>query len=127
VEKRDKLQEKFFEFADDVALVASQRLRALQLGEPALEEALRSINRCDHALNRAAYFDGTVKRLYAAQQAGAWRSDLPPEERLRRYVNNGAYEYTDAELTDELRIKGADEAMIARLLVKADEIRQEAA
>jgi hypothetical protein len=126
VEKRDKTQEAFFKLADEVELVASQRLRALQLGEPALAEAMRAVGRCD-VVNRAAYFDGAVRRLYAAQQAGAWRSELPPEERLRRYVRNGAYEYTDAELTEELRIKGADGPMIARLLVKADEIRNEEA
>lgn len=119
----DETHRAFFEFADRVELVESQRMAALQLGDAFLMEAVRVAERWSG--NKAAYFDGCVKKLAAAQKQ--WRSSMPLEDRLAAYVRNAGWQYDDATLREELEVhKGADAAMVERLLGVANEVREAA-
>jgi hypothetical protein len=125
--EREQVERDFFAYSKKIGLWPSQEIRALQLGPVGLEEAmLRTRSRQDVG-NDPAYFDGVVKQLLGAQQAGKWKSTLPLEDRLTTYVRNAGWELTDAELAEELHGSGADEAMVARLLVFANELRGVAA
>jgi arginine/lysine/ornithine decarboxylase len=90
-----------------------------------MDEAIRRTRSRSDVDNPAAYFTTVTRNLLAVQRA--WKSDMPLEERLETYVRNAGHEYMNHDLAQELQWKGADRPMIARLLVKADEIRQEAA
>jgi hypothetical protein len=73
--------------------------------------------------NPAAYMT-TVTRNYLAKQRGGWKSDRPLEQRLEDGVRNAGWELTDEELRQELVDYGADEPMILRLTVLANELRR---
>jgi hypothetical protein len=90
-----------------------------------MDEAIRRTRSRSDVDNPAAYFTTVTRNLLAVQRA--WKSEMPLEDRLGVYVRNAGHEYTDYDLRFELLRKGADGEMVARLLVKADEIRQEAA
>lgn len=117
-------QETFLAFADQIGLVASQRLDALNLGQTLLEEAMRATLR-KGPRNKAAYFTGCVQGLLTVQRK--WRSSMPLEKRLEIYVKNAGHDYRDPDLIEELREKGADDLMVQRLLKVAQERRAELA
>jgi hypothetical protein len=112
-------------YMDSIGFQGRPRLEALALGPSMMDEAIRRTRSRSDVDNPAAYFTTVTRNLLAVQRA--WKSDMPLEERLETYVRNAGHEYMNHDLAQELQWKGADRPMIARLLVKADEIRQEAA
>jgi hypothetical protein len=112
-------------YMDSIGFQGRPRLEALALGPSMMDEAIRRTRSRQDVDNPAAYFTTVTRNLLAVQRA--WKSDMPLEERLETYVRNAGHEYMNHDLAQELQWKGADRPMIARLLVKADEIRQEAA
>jgi hypothetical protein len=124
----EETQSKFFAWAVEIDLHHSQVCRALTLGHAGMELAMLKVRSRQDVDNQAAYFDSTVKEMIASQRTGGWaKSEMSLEQRLAIYVQNAGWELTDRELREDLLENGADEPVIARLLVKADEIRQEAA
>jgi hypothetical protein len=127
VEKvRNTTLEKFFAYSDKIGFQGRPRLEALDLLPAFLEDAMLAVRSRQDVNNPAAYMT-TVTRNYLAKQRGGWKSDIPLEQRLADGVQRAGWELTDSELREELIAYGADDSMIARLLVKADEIRNEEA
>jgi 5-methylcytosine-specific restriction endonuclease McrA len=112
-------------YMDSIGFQGRPRLEALALGPTLMDEAIRRTRSRQDVDNPAAYFTTVTRNLLAVQRA--WKSDMPLEDRLTVYVRNAGHEYANDVLADELARKGADDELVARLLVKADEIRQEAA
>jgi hypothetical protein len=112
-------------YMDSIDFQGRPRLEALALGPTLMDEAIRRTRSRQDVDNPAAYFTTVTRNLLAVQKA--WKSDMPLEDRLLVYVRNAGHEYDDFTLIDELGRKGADSELIDRLLVKADEIRREAA
>jgi hypothetical protein len=112
-------------YMDSIDFHGRPRLEALNLGATLMDEAIRRTRSRGDVDNQAAYFTTVTRNLLAVQRA--WKSEQPLEERLETYVRNAGWEYTESVLEEELSRKGADAFMIGRLLVKADEIRKEAA
>jgi hypothetical protein len=112
-------------YMDSIDFHGRPRLEALGLGPRFMEEAIRRTRSRGDVDNPAAYFTTVTRNLLAAQRA--WKSEMPLEDRLATYVRNAGHEYPDDVLADELERKGADELMVARLLVFANELRGVAA
>jgi hypothetical protein len=115
------IHSRYFKWADEIGFVGQPHAEALRLRPEFLEEAMRRVRSRGDVDNPAAYLTTVVRNLRAAQQE--WRSSMPLEDRLGVYVDNAGHEYTDDVLTFELKRKGADLEMVARLLVKANERR----
>ncbi|MCR4340797.1 MAG: hypothetical protein NUW01_13025 [Gemmatimonadaceae bacterium] len=98
-------------FAGNVGLTTTQRDEAMQLPVHLVDEAIRRTERF-HPENQAAYFCAVVRDFAAARQSKV----LPLEERLESFTRNVRHALTDDELALELREKGADETLVARLL-----------
>jgi hypothetical protein len=112
-------------YMDSIEFQGRPRLEALALGPTLMDEAIRRTRSRRDVGNPAAYFTTVTRNLLAVQKA--WKSEMPLEERLAVYVRNAGHEYTDYDLRQELLRKGASIPMVGRLLVKADEIRNEEA
>jgi hypothetical protein len=123
-EREEQLSD-YFRYADEIGFQGSPRLEALNLGPTLMDEALRRTRSRGDITNHAAYFTTVTRNLLAVQKA--WKSEMPLDDRLLVYVQNAGHEYDDATLSIELMQKGADHGLIERLLVKADEIRNEEA
>jgi hypothetical protein len=123
-EREEQLSD-YFRYADEIGFHGSPRLEALNLGPTLMDEALRRTRSRGDISNHAAYFTTVTRNLLAVQKA--WKSEMPLEQRLEIYVRNAGHEYADGDLGSELLRKGADAEMVVRLLVKADEIRNEEA
>lgn len=120
---REDTAARFFAYADELGFHGKPRLEALNLGPEFLEEAMRRVRSRGDVDNPAAYLTTVTRNLLAAQKA--WRSSLPLEDRLLTYVKNVGWEYTDAELRDELRKKNVtDEGLVGRLVEYANELRR---
>jgi hypothetical protein len=115
------IHSRYFKWADEIGFVGKPHAEALRLRPEFLEEAMRRVRSRQDVENQAAYLTTVVRDLSAAQ--ALWRSTMPLEERLLIYVQNAGHHYDDETLAYELEEKKADPAMIARLLVKANERR----
>jgi hypothetical protein len=126
--KATPVEKDFFETAEKWGLHHSQIVRALRLGDAGVAFAMDKVKRRGDVDNKPAYFDTTVKDMLAAMEAGGQaRSGMPLEDRLLIWVRNAGWELTRTELAEDLISMGADLDVVDRLLVKADEIRREAA
>jgi hypothetical protein len=125
-EKREEILAEFETKAEKVGLTKKQKARGRMLGPDKIAEVMLDVFSRGDVDNVAAYFVTAIENKHA--EGRPYKSEVPLEERLLEYVRNEGFEYSNELVTADLRERGAtDESMIARLLVKADEIRNEEA
>jgi hypothetical protein len=124
-ENRKELLDDFEAWAEKVGLTGKQKAEARRLGPTDLEDVLLQVRCRGDVDNPASYFTVAVASKHAENRP--FKSEVPLEQRLEVYVRNEGHEYSDELLSADLRERGADAAMVARLLVRADEIRNEEA
>lgn len=123
--ERSDILDDFRDWAEKIELGEWDRFQALKLEPRFLDEAMRKVRSRQDVGSPRKYFARCVANLHEAQKA--WRSSLPLEDRLLTYVKNVGWEYTDAELRDELRKKNVtDDTLVGRLVEYANELREAA-